>query len=74
MFDSYEKFFFWRWLRDTKTHALLSSGYKSMDELGSELVDVGGLGVHSVPTPVDSLSSDVYDRLVLPPFAVKSKL
>ena len=47
---------------------------KSVDELGPELVGVRGLGVHSVPTPVDSLSSDVYDWLVLPPFPVKAKL
>ena len=47
---------------------------KSVDELGPELVGVRGLGLHSVPTSVDSLSSDVYDRLVLPPFPVKAKL
>jgi len=46
-------------------------GAKSMNELGPELVDIRGLGVHSVPMPVDSLSSDIYDRLVLPPFEVK---
>ena len=49
-------------------------GAKSVDELGPELVDVRGLGVHSVPTPADSLSADVYDRLAVPPFVVKSKL
>jgi len=38
----------------------------NVDELGPELVDVRGLGVHSVPMPADSLSADVYDRLVVP--------
>ena len=47
---------------------------KSMGELGPELVDARGLGVYNVPAPVDSLSSDIYDRLVLPPVAVKAKL
>jgi len=47
---------------------------KNVDELGPELVDVRGLGVHSVPTPADSLSADVYDGLVVPPFVIKSKL
>ncbi|CUS11748.1 unnamed protein product [Tuber aestivum] len=49
-------------------------GAKSVDELGPEFVDARGIGVHGVPTPADFLSSDVYDRLVLPAFAVKPKL
>jgi len=47
---------------------------KNVDELGPEMVDARGLGVHSVPTPADYLSADVYDRLAVPPFVIKSKL
>ena len=61
-------------LKDEFEMGMRLVGAKSVNELGPELVDARGLGVHSVPTPVDSLSSSVYDKLVLPPFAVKAKL
>ncbi|KAG0637799.1 FMN-dependent dehydrogenase-domain-containing protein [Tuber brumale] len=61
-------------LKDEFEVAMRLIGARSVDDLGPEFVDVRGLGVHSVPTPADFLSSDVYDRLVVPAFAVKSKL
>ncbi|KAK2753298.1 hypothetical protein FQN55_003427 [Onygenales sp. PD_40] len=41
-------------------------GCSSIDQLSPDLVDVRGLGVRSVPNPVDSLGVGVYDALALP--------
>ncbi|KAK2808498.1 hypothetical protein FQN50_004707 [Emmonsiellopsis sp. PD_5] len=41
-------------------------GCSRIEELSADLVDVRGLGVRSVPNPVDSLGVGVYDALALP--------
>ncbi|RPA97812.1 hypothetical protein L873DRAFT_1828844 [Choiromyces venosus 120613-1] len=61
-------------LKDEFEMGMRLIGVRSVAELGPEFVDARGLGMHSVPTPGDSLSFDVYDRLVAPAFAEKSKL
>ncbi|KAI2249099.1 hypothetical protein LOZ11_003699 [Ophidiomyces ophidiicola] len=41
-------------------------GCTTIDQLTTDLVDTRGLGIHSVPHPIDRLADAVYDPLVTP--------
>ncbi|PNY23980.1 Uncharacterized protein TCAP_06050 [Tolypocladium capitatum] len=54
-------------LKDEMEMNMRLIGCASVGDLHPGLVDARGLFVHSNPTPVDALSSTVYDPLVVPP-------
>lgn len=53
-------------LKDEMVMNMRLVGARSVQELNPDLVDVRGLGVHSVPNAVDTLSMGAYDPLQLP--------
>ncbi|EER28546.1 cytochrome b2, mitochondrial precursor, putative [Coccidioides posadasii C735 delta SOWgp] len=53
-------------LKDEMVMNMRLLGCTSVDQLTPDLLDIRGLGHHSVPNPVDRLAESVYDPLVTP--------
>ena len=53
-------------LKDEMAMNMRLLGCTSVDQLTPDLLDIRGLGLHSVPNPVDRLSASVYDPLSVP--------
>ena len=61
-------------LKDEMEMNMRLIGASKVEDLNPSMIDTRGLGVHSAPVPVDTLTVNAYDPLQGPRFAEKPKL